>query len=77
MVFCRFFYEGRIRMNAAEQIVEVYYQQLKHSFTARDIKVIGGNNRQLDLLAYHPQDRECHHVETSISITHAFAQGHS
>jgi len=33
-----------------------------------DIKVISGNNRQIDLLAYNPKTNEQYHVE--VSVTH-------
>ena len=33
-----------------------------------DIKVINGNNRQTDLLAYNPKTTEQYHVE--VSVTH-------
>ena len=33
-----------------------------------DIKVINGNNRQIDLLAYNPKTTEQYHVE--VSVTH-------
>lgn len=53
-------------MNAAEHIVELYYRHCLRCFTMADVKVIGGNNRQIDLLAYDLVNRVTYHVETSV-----------
>jgi len=55
-------------MNTTEKIVESYFRLCKKCFTLPDVKVIGGNNRQIDLLAYHVQTSEQYHVE--VSVTH-------
>jgi hypothetical protein len=53
-------------MNAAERLVEIYYRQ-KKCFTISDVKVLFGNNRQLDLLIYDGQKPMYYHVEVSVS----------
>ena len=55
-------------MNTTEKIVEAYFRICKNCLTIPDIKVIRGNNRQLDLLAYHLPGRIQYHVE--VSVTH-------
>ena len=55
-------------MNTTESIVESYYRLCKSCFTMPDVKVIKGNNRQLDLLAYNLLRKESFHVE--VSVTH-------
>jgi hypothetical protein len=55
-------------MNTTEKIVESYFRLCKKCFTLPDVKVIDGNNRQIDLLAYHIQSTEQYHVE--VSVTH-------
>jgi hypothetical protein len=56
-------------MNTTEHIVEQYYR-LKGYFTNVDIKVIGGNNRQFDILAFHPSQKENKILHIEISIAH-------
>ncbi|MCW8880277.1 MAG: hypothetical protein OQK04_11535 [Kangiellaceae bacterium] len=55
-------------MNTTESIVESYFRLVRDCFTQPDVKVIKGNNRQLDLLAYNIQERKSYHVE--VSVTH-------
>jgi hypothetical protein len=55
-------------MNAAEHIVEAYFRLCLNCFTMTDRKVVGGNNRQLDILAYNLQSKLQYHVE--VSVTH-------
>lgn len=55
-------------MNAAEHIVEAYFQIVKNCFTRVDVKVINGNNRQLDLLAINIKDNKQYHIE--VGVTH-------
>ena len=55
-------------MNTTEKIVESYFRLCKKCFTLPDVKVIGGNNRQIDLLAYHVSSSDQYHVE--VSVTH-------
>ncbi|MGA3013862.1 MAG: hypothetical protein ABSD71_07480 [Bacteroidales bacterium] len=53
-------------MNATEHLVEVYYRQLG-CFTATDIKIPKGNNRQFDLLAFNYTTKKLYHVEISVA----------
>ncbi|KAA5537044.1 hypothetical protein F0919_05055 [Taibaiella lutea] len=53
-------------MNAAERLVEIYYRQ-KRCFTISDVKVLSGNNRQIDLLVYDGKEKLHYHVEVSVS----------
>ncbi len=55
-------------MNATERIVEQYFRLCLNCLTVTDLKVIGGVNRQLDLLAYNVERGIFMHVE--ISVTH-------
>src|SRR5665213_225649 len=55
-------------MNATEHIVEAYYRFCKKHFTLSDVKVINGNNRQMDLLTFDPKAKEFFHIE--VSVTH-------
>lgn len=55
-------------MNAAEHIVDAYFRLVRGCFTLADRKVLGGNNRQLDILAYHLKDRLAFHIE--VGVTH-------
>lgn len=55
-------------MNTTEKIVEAYFRLCKNCFTYPDMKVINGNNRQLDLLAYNLMDNSQYHIE--VSVTH-------
>ena len=54
-------------MNAPERIVEAYYRMVKHCFTMPDVKVIAGNNRQIDLLVFCPASNLYYHVETAVT----------
>lgn len=55
------------QMNAAEHIVECYFRYCKDCFTMTDVKIIGGNNRQCDLLAVNLEKQEQFHVESSVT----------
>lgn len=55
-------------MNAAEHIVEAYFRLCRKCFTITDRKVVSGNNRQLDILAYDLKRKLQFHVE--VSVTH-------
>jgi hypothetical protein len=55
-------------VNAAEHIVEAYFRLVRHCFTLSDVKVLRGNNRQLDLLAINLKTDEQFHVE--VGVTH-------
>lgn len=55
-------------MNTTEKIVESYFRLCRDCFTMADLKVIKGNNRQIDLLAVNPKTGEQFHVE--VSVTH-------
>ncbi len=54
-------------MQTSERIVESYFRLCKGCFTYPDVKVKGGNNRQLDLLAYNIREDTKYHVETSVT----------
>jgi hypothetical protein len=54
-------------MNTTERIVESYFRLCRGCFTYPDLKVSGGNNRQLDLLAYNLRTGAQYHVETSVT----------
>lgn len=55
-------------MNTAEHIVESYFRLCRGCFTLADRKVTGGNNRQMDLLAYNLKENTQFHVE--VTVTH-------
>jgi len=55
-------------MNTTEHLVEAYYRQ-KGCFTATDIKVDNGNNRQFDLLTFDIKANKICHIE--VSVTHS------
>lgn len=55
-------------MNTTESIVESYFRLVRGCFTQPDVKVIKGNNRQIDLLAYDINTSKSYHVE--VSVTH-------
>lgn len=55
-------------MNAAEHIVDAYFRHVRGCFTLADQKVKGGNNRQLDILAYRLKTRDAFHAE--VGVTH-------
>ena len=54
-------------MNATEHIVEAYYRLCEGCFTFSDRKVISGNNRQMDLLAYDLRHDRQYHIEASVT----------
>ena len=54
-------------MNAVEHIVESYFRYCRNCFTMVDVKIIGGNNRQCDLLAFNLATQEQFHVESSVT----------
>ncbi len=54
-------------MNTTERIVESYFRLCRNCFTYPDVKVVGGNNRQLDLLAYNLRDGSQYHIEASVT----------
>ena len=54
-------------MNTTERIVEAYFRHCLGCFTMTDVKVPGGNNRQLDLLAQNLRNGNHYHVETSVT----------
>jgi hypothetical protein len=56
-------------MTTTEHIVETYYRVAKNCLTLTDFKVVGGNNRQLDVLAYDPTKGDFMHIE--VSVTHS------
>ncbi|NNM85806.1 MAG: hypothetical protein HKL96_08650 [Phycisphaerales bacterium] len=60
-------------MNAAEQIVDQYLQLCLRCFTIADVKVVRGNNRQLDLLAINPKQNTQYHIEVSVTHDLGFA----
>jgi hypothetical protein len=53
-------------MNTAERIVESYFRHCRGCLTAPDVKIAGGNNRQIDLLAWHPMSKTAYHVESTV-----------
>lgn len=53
-------------MYATEHLVEIYYRQLGY-FTTADIKVIRGNNRQFDIIAYNYKLDRFLHIEASVA----------
>jgi hypothetical protein len=55
-------------MNTAEHIVETYYRIVRKCFTVSDIKILQGNNRQIDMLAFQPSDKKFYHIE--VAVTH-------
>jgi hypothetical protein len=54
-------------MNTSEHIVESCFRLCLGCFTMSDVKVIGGNNRQMDLLAYRLRDGAQFHIETGVT----------
>ena len=55
-------------MNAAEHIVESYFRLCRGCFTFSDRKVVRGNNRQLDILAYNVKEKFQFHIV--VGVTH-------
>lgn len=56
--------EGEV--NTGERIVEAYFRYCRGCLTIPDVKIPGGNNRQIDLLAWNPKDRVAYYVESSV-----------
>jgi len=54
-------------MNTTEKIVESYFRICRRCFTCPDVKIVGGNNRQIDLLAYDIIKGIPYHVETAVT----------
>lgn len=58
-------------MNATERLIGLYYQLHLKCFTATDVKIPEGNNRQLDMLAYvlayGLSPARAYHVEVSVT----------
>jgi len=54
-------------MNTGERIVESYFRYNRDCLTIPDIKIDGGNNRQIDLLAWNPKTFTAYHVESTIA----------
>lgn len=54
-------------MNTTEKVVESYFRLCRGCFTMADVKVINGNNRQIDLLAFDPKTGNQYHVESSVT----------
>lgn len=55
-------------MNAAEQLVEAYFQHVGGCFTRGDVKVSNGVGRQFDLVALKLSPRQAFHIE--VDVTH-------
>jgi hypothetical protein len=53
-------------MNTGERIVESYFRHCRGCLTTPDVKIKGGNNRQIDLLALDPKTNTAYHVESSV-----------
>ncbi len=53
-------------MNTAERIVESYFRYCRGCLTIPDVKIAGGNNRQIDLLAWHAKTGTAYHVESTV-----------
>jgi len=60
-------------MNTAEHIVDCYYRIVEECFTMSDAKVIGGINRQLDILAVNLKTQQQYHIESSVTHRSAWA----
>jgi len=54
-------------VNTTERIVESYFRLCRGCLTYTDVKVHGGNNRQMDLLSYNLRTGDQYHVETSVT----------
>lgn len=55
-------------MNTSEHMVECYFRLCRGCFTLSDRKVVNGNNRQLDILAYNLKEKLQLHIE--VAVTH-------
>lgn len=53
-------------MNTAERIVESYFRHCRRCLTIPDVKIAGGNNRQIDLLAWQPKTRTVYQPPQSL-----------
>jgi hypothetical protein len=56
-------------MNAAERVVECYFRYCRGCLTIPDVKIKGGNNRQIDLLAWNQKQKIAFHVESSVTLS--------
>ena len=54
-------------MNTVERIVACYFQLVRKCLTGSDIKVLRGNNRQFDLLAFNVPTGAQYHIETGVT----------
>jgi hypothetical protein len=54
-------------MNTVERIVESYFRLCRSCFTYSDVKVVDGNNRQMDILAVSMLTSKQYHVECSVT----------
>jgi len=54
-------------MNTVERIVESYFRLCRSCFTYSDVKVINGNNRQMDILAVSMITGDQYHIECSVT----------
>ena len=56
-------------VNTTERIVEAYFRHVMGCFTATDVKVEGGNNRQLDMVAVNLRSGAAYHAEVTVKIS--------
>lgn len=54
-------------MNAVEHIVESYFRLCRDCFTYADVKVLAGNNRQMDILAVSLKPEAYFHIECNVT----------
>jgi hypothetical protein len=54
-------------VNTVERMVAAYFQLVRGCLTASDVKVLHGNNRQFDLLAYDLRSGRGYHVEAGVT----------
>ena len=54
-------------MNTVEHIVESYFRLCEDCFTYTDVKVVDGNNRQMDILAISLEKKQQFHIECSVT----------
>jgi len=54
-------------VNTVEHIVESYFRLCRNCFTYNDVKVMSGNNRQLDIIAVSLSPNNQYHVECSVT----------
>lgn len=62
-------------MNAAEQLVEAYFQHVGGCLTRSDVKVHCGAGRQFDLIAYSVPTEQAFHIE--VDVTHKLSWSRS